>query len=167
MRGIAADAGLTAMALYNYAPSKAALFELVWRDSIETIYADYEETVAGHTSLLEELESLLDRSGAILRDDPDHVRFVVRMLMERDHAGLDDLNFEVGRATDFFTQLAERSVRRGEITRRERDRLVMFITTLLWGVTTLVAFDAETLDRTIDAAKWAVRRQLLAATLPG
>src|SRR5947208_6114983 len=57
MRGIALDAGVTAMALYNYAPSKTALFEAVWRESIEAIYIGYGEVVAGRGSLLEELEA--------------------------------------------------------------------------------------------------------------
>ena len=56
MRSIAADAGLTAMALYNYAPSKAALFEMVWQDSVDTIYADYEDVIAAGDTLLEEVE---------------------------------------------------------------------------------------------------------------
>src|SRR3954466_2028321 len=47
MRAIHADAGVTAMAFYNYAPSKLALFEAVWLDSIDAIYTDYEEVVAG------------------------------------------------------------------------------------------------------------------------
>jgi AcrR family transcriptional regulator len=161
MRGIAADAGLTAMALYNYAPSKAALFELVWQDSVDTIYADYEDVIASRDSLFEEVELLLDRSREILRNDPDHIQFVLRLLTERDHAGLRDLNLEVGRATDFFAQLAERSVQRGEIDETDRDALVRYITTLLWGITTLTALEPENLDQTVDATKWAIRHHPL------
>jgi len=161
MRSIAADAGLTAMALYNYAPSKAALFELVWQDSVDTIYADYQDVIASRDSLLEEVELLLDRSREILRDDPDHIGFVLRLLTERDHVGLQGVNLEVGRATDFFAQLAERSVQRGEINEEDRDALVRYVTTLLWGITTLAALEPETLDETVDATKWAIRHHPL------
>jgi AcrR family transcriptional regulator len=167
MRGIAAEAGLTAMALYNYAPSKAALFETVWRDSVDSIYADYEDVVAGGESLLEEIEMLLDRSRDVLHDDPDHIRFVLRMLTEREHVGLEGVSFEVERATAFFAQLADRGVMRGEIRSADRKLLVSYITTLLWGITTLAAFQPETLDQVVEASKWAVRRHLLAAKLPG
>src|SRR5215216_1611768 len=102
MRGIALDAGVTAMALYNYAPSKTALFEAVWRESIEAIYAGYEEVVAGRGSLLEELEALLDRSRDVLLDNPDHIRFVVRMLVESTHVGLAGFERQVSTATEFF-----------------------------------------------------------------
>jgi AcrR family transcriptional regulator len=165
MRGIAAEAGLTAMALYNYAPSKAALFEAVWQESIGAIYTDYEAVVAGRASLVQELEALLDRSRDLLVDNPDHVLFVVRMLVERQHAGLADANLQVPTATDFLTQLAERGVRRGEIAKRDREQLVTFISTLLWGITTITAFDPDALDSAVEAAKWAARRHLDPAKL--
>jgi AcrR family transcriptional regulator len=164
MRAIAAEAGVTAMALYNYAPSKAALFESVWQESIEAIYTDYEAAVAGRGSLLEEVDALLDRSREVLVDNPDHTRFVVRLLLEREHVGLAAADLQVHAAANFFGQLAERSVRRGEINKRDRDRLATFITTLLWGITTVTAFDADSLDRSIEAAKWASRRQLHSMT---
>lgn len=63
-------------------------------------------------------------------------------------------------AADFFPTLADRGVQRGEIGRRDREHLVVFVSTLLWGITTLDAFDAPTLDRTVAAPKWTVRRQL-------
>lgn len=160
MRGIAADAGLTAMAIYNYAPSKAALFEAVWRDGIEHIYADYEHVVAGRGSLLDEVDALLDRSRELLLERPDHTRLVLRMLVEHEHPDLAGADLQVSAAADFFANLADRGVQRGEIGKRDREHLVVFISTLLWGITTLNAFDDATLHRTIAAAKWAVRRQL-------
>ena len=160
MRGIAADAGLTAMALYNYAPSKVALFELVWRDSIEAIYAEYAAVVAGRASLVDEVEALLERSRQVLAGSPDHIRFVVRILVEREHAGLAGIDLDVPTVTAFFRQLADRSVQRGEIAPGDREHLVVYVTTLLWGITTLAGFDPDVLDRAVDAATWAARRQL-------
>ncbi|MCU1450502.1 MAG: TetR family transcriptional regulator, partial [Acidimicrobiales bacterium] len=160
MRGIAVDAGLSAMALYNYAPSKAALFETVWRESIEMIYADYARVVAGRGSLVEEVEALLDRSRDVLIGDPDHIRFAMRLILERQLADLAGADLEVSAYTDFIRQLVSRSVDRGEITPRERTRLATFIMTLLWGITALAALDPSSIDRTVEAAKWAARHQL-------
>lgn len=160
MRNIAADARLSAMALYNYAPSKAALFALVWRESVEMIYADYAEVVAGRGSLVEEVEALLDRSREVLVGDPDHVRFVVRLLLDREQPELAGTELEVAAATNFFRELAERSVARGEIARGDRAPLVSVITTLLFGLTTVAALDPASVDAAIDAAKWAARHQL-------
>jgi AcrR family transcriptional regulator len=166
MRSIAARAGVTAMAVYNYAPSKVALFELVWRDSIEAIYRDYEGVVAGRATLVDEVDAILDRSREVLVDNPDHIRFVVRVLVEQDHADLADIDLDVPRVAGFFRQLADRSVERGEIAERDREHLVVYVTTLLWGITTLAGFDPAVLDRAVDAAKWAARRQLTPATQP-
>ena len=85
MRSIAAAAGATAMTLYTYAPSKAALFVAAWEDSIEQIYADYEQVVAGRASLVEEVEALLDRSRDLLRERPEHIRLVLRVLLDHEH----------------------------------------------------------------------------------
>ncbi len=167
MRGIAADAGVTAMALYNYAPSKVALFETVWHDSVEAIYIDYEQVVAGRHSLLDELEAVLDHSREVLVDNPDHIRFVARVLMEREHDDLATVTLEVPAATQFLDELAERAVQRGEIAKAERERLDAFVITLLCGITTVTAVDARALDLVVDAAKWALRRQLLTGTVPG
>lgn len=160
MRGIAADAGVTAMALYRYAPSKVALFEAVWEDGIADIYGDYAEVVAGHASLLEEVDAMLDRSRELLLERPDHTRLVLRMLVEHEHPELAAADLQVTAVGEFFTGLADRSVRRGEITRTERQHLITFLATLLWGITTLHAFDVASLDRAVAAAKWAVRRHL-------
>jgi AcrR family transcriptional regulator len=149
-----------AMALYNYAPSKAALFVAVWEDAIEQIYADYEHVVAGRGSLLEEVEALLDRSRELLIERPDHTRLVLRVLLDHEHPELVGADLQPRAAVEFYDHLAARGVKRGEITKRDRDHLVVFIVTTLWGITTLAAFDPTTLDHSVAAAKWAARRQL-------
>ena len=84
MRTIAAAADMTPMALYKYAPSKAVLFVSAWEDSIDQVYADYEDVVAGRGSLLEEVEALLDRSRELLVERPEHIRLVLRVLLDHD-----------------------------------------------------------------------------------
>ncbi|MEY2435074.1 MAG: hypothetical protein QOC92_4799, partial [Acidimicrobiaceae bacterium] len=57
-------------------------------------------------------------------------------------------------ALDFYAHLADRAVNRGEITARDRERVTTSIVTLLWGMTTLTAFDPDRLDAIVDSAKW-------------
>ena len=75
MRTIAADVGVTAMALYNYAPSKAALLQLVFDETTTEVYGSLSEAVAGQESLVGEVHAILERSGEILRDEPGHLSF--------------------------------------------------------------------------------------------
>ncbi|MEY2434169.1 MAG: hypothetical protein QOC92_3894, partial [Acidimicrobiaceae bacterium] len=154
MRSIAAGAGATAMTLYTYAPSKAALFVAAWEDSIDQIYADYEQVVAGRGSLVEEIDALLDRSRDLLRERPEHIRLVLRVLLDHEHPELADADLEPRAALDFYAHLVDRAVNRGEIAARDRTRVTTSIVTLLWGMTTLTAFDPDRLDAIVDSAKW-------------
>jgi AcrR family transcriptional regulator len=160
MRSIATAAGVTPMALYNYAPSKAALFATAWADSIEQIYTDYEHVVAGRGSLVEEVDALFDRSRELLVERPEHIRLVLRVLLDHEHPDLLDADLQPRAAVEFYEQLADRGVKRGEITRRDREHLITSVVTLLWGITMIVAFDPSAIDQVVDSAKWAVRRQL-------
>ena len=160
MRSIAAAAGATAMTLYTYAPSKAALFVAAWEDSIEQIYADYEQVVAGRGSLVEEVDALLDRSRELLRERPEHIRLVLRVLLDHEHPELANADLQPQIALDFYTHLADQAARRGEITKRDRERVMTFVVTLLWGMTTLTAFDPSGLDTVVDSAKWATKATL-------
>jgi AcrR family transcriptional regulator len=154
MRSIAAAAGATAMTLYTYAPSKAALFVAAWEDSIDQIYADYEQVVAGRGSLVEEIDALLDRSRDLLRERPEHIRLVLRVLLDHEHPELAGADLQPRAALDFYAHLADRAVNRGEITARDRERVTTSIVTLLWGMTTLTAVDPDHLDTIVDSAKW-------------
>src|SRR5690242_9685292 len=55
IRGIAREAGLTAMAVYTYAPSKADLFRLVYEDGIQRIYGAFADVVEQQHSLMDEV----------------------------------------------------------------------------------------------------------------
>jgi AcrR family transcriptional regulator len=159
MRSIAAAADVTAMSLYNYADSKAALFVAVWDDSIDQIYTDYDAVVAGRSSLVDEITAIIDRSRALLLDRPEHIRLVLRVLLDHTHPDLADANLEPPGATEFYSRLADRGVTRGEIHPDDREHLTTWIVTTLWGMTTLAAFDPRSLDAVTDTAKWAAKAQ--------
>jgi AcrR family transcriptional regulator len=159
MRSIAAAAHVTAMSLYNYADSKAALFVAVWDDSIDQIYTDYDAVVAGRASLVDELTAIIDHSRALLLDRPEHIRLVLRVLLDHTHPELADANLQPPSATEFYSRLADRGVTRGDIQPDDREHVMTWIVTTLWGMTTLAAFDPRSLDAVTDTAKWAIHAQ--------
>ena len=160
MRGIAADAGLTAMALYTYAASKPELFRLVYEDGIARIYAAFAEVVEGRSTLVDEVDAILDRGGELLEDDADLLRFTIRVAMERDHHDLRDLELLTEPYLRFFHDLADRAVERGEVARADRARLVGFVTMLLWGITTAAALAPGDVGAAVATAKWAAAGRL-------
>lgn len=164
MRGIAAEAGVTGMAIYNYVDSKGALFEAVWRQSINTIYADYADAVASASpALSDEIEAVLDRTRDILLADPDHLRLAARLLLEREHPDLAELDLGTGAHIDFLQGLGGRAVARGELTEAEAGQLSAFVLTLLWGITAMTSLDPPALDITLDAARWAIHNKIASA----
>jgi AcrR family transcriptional regulator len=160
MRKIAGDAGLTAMALYTYAPSKAALFGLVYEDGLDRIYREYAEVVVGKASLLEEVEAVLDRGGELLQRDPDLLRFTIRVAVDRQQDDLRHLDLLTQPSRDFLVDLAERAVHRGEIEPADRIRLVAFVTMLLWGLTATTALEPSAVRAAVETAKWTAAGRL-------
>jgi AcrR family transcriptional regulator len=157
VRRIAADAGLSAMALYTYAPSKAALFQLVYEDGIARIYAEFAEVVAGRGSLVDELEAVLDRGGELLERDPDLLRFTTRVVIDHGHEDLADQELFTQPYLEFFHDLARRAVGRGEVDPHERLRIVSLVTMLLWGLTSVAALEPSLIREAVETAKWTVR----------
>lgn len=160
MRGIAADAGLTAMALYTYASSKQGLFQLVYEEGIAQIYAEFSDVVRDKASLLDEVQAVFDRGGAILERDPDLLHFTIRVMMDHDHEDLRELNLVTEPYLEFFRQMAARAVLRREMAAGDSNRLVGFVTMLLWGITTAAALDPDNVQGAVETAAWAARGRL-------
>ena len=160
MRLIAAEAGVTAMALYNYAPSKAALFELVWGESVENLYAGFAKAIVGRTSLVDEIDAVFDFAHRALLEDPAGVRFTSRLLVERAHPDLAHIDLHAAPYAQFFGDLTERAVARRELKRPQQVAFVGFVTTLLWGFISIATLEPAALKVSVDASKAAVARFL-------
>lgn len=157
VRRIAADAGLSAMALYTYAPSKAALFQLVYEDGIARIYAEFAEVVAGKATLVDELDAVLDRGGELLERDPDLLRFTTRVVIDHGHEDLADQQPFTQPYLELFHDLAQRAVGRGEVDPHDSLRLVRLVTMLLWGLTSVAALERTLIRDAVETAKWTIR----------
>jgi AcrR family transcriptional regulator len=160
MRTIAADVGVTAMALYNYAPSKAALLQLVFDETMTEVYGSLSEAVAGQESLVGEVHAILERSGEILRDEPDLLHFLIRVILDRQQDELNGLELLAPPVTAFFDGLVGRAVSRQELAPRDGPRLATFVTMLLWGIIALAAADPASISRAVETAKWAAAGRL-------
>jgi AcrR family transcriptional regulator len=160
MRTIAADVGVTAMALYNYAPSKAALLQLVFDQTMTEVYGSLSEAVAGQESLVGEVHAILERSGEILRSEPDLLHFLIRVILDRQQDELNDLELLAPPIVAFFEGLIGRAVSREELTRRDGQRVATFVTMLLWGIIALAASDPASISRAVETAKWAASGRL-------
>jgi AcrR family transcriptional regulator len=160
MRTIAADVGVTAMALYNYAPSKAALLQLVFDETMTEVYGSLSEAVAGQESLAGEVHAILERSGEILQDEPDLLHFLIRVILDRQQDELNDLELLAPPVAAFFEGLVERAVSRQELAPRDGPRLATFVTMLLWGIIALAAADPTSIPNAVETAKWAAAGRL-------
>jgi AcrR family transcriptional regulator len=160
MRSIADDAGVTAMALYNYAPSKSALFELVWSESVDALYDGFDKAIVGKESLAEQIDAIFDHLCDALLEDPDGVLFTSRLLVERQHPELGHIDLHTSPYVDFFTRVTERAVARKELKRSEQATFAIFVTTLLWGFLSIAALDPDGFRVSVDAAKAGVARYL-------
>ena len=164
IRNIAADAGLTTMAVYTYAPSKQKLFQIVYEDGIQRIYTAFAQVVRGKESLLDEVHAVLDCGGGLLENDPDLLRFTIRVVIDRGHEDLQHLDLLTEPYVEFFEHMAARATKRRELARRDRVRLVSFVTMLLWGITTMAALDPDHVKDAVKTAKWAADGRLAGAT---
>jgi AcrR family transcriptional regulator len=160
MRTIAAEVGVTAMALYNYAPSKAALLQLVFDETMTEVYGSLSAAVAGRESVLEEVRAILERSGEILQDDPDLLHFLIRVILDRQQDELNDLELLAPPVVAFFDGLVGRAVSRQELARRDGQRLATFVTMLLWGIIAVAASDPASVRHAVETAKWAAAGRL-------
>jgi len=160
MRTIAAEVGVTAMALYNYAPSKAALLQLVFDQTMTEVYGSLSEAVAGQESMVGEVHAVLERSGEILTEDPDLLHFLIRVILDRQQDELNGLELLAPPIVAFFDGLIERAVSRHELTRRDGPRVARFVTMLLWGIIALAASDPASIRPAVETAKWAAAGRL-------
>lgn len=160
MRSIADDAGVTAMALYNYAPSKLALFEWVWQESLEALYGGFAKAIVGHDGIAAEISAVFDFAHDALVSDPDGVLFASRLLVESGHPELAHLTLDIAPYTSFFGGITERAVKAKELKAADAAAFVAFVTTQLWGFISIATFSSESLAVSVDAAKTAVRKFL-------
>lgn len=114
---IAADVGITPTAIYHYVDSKAALYSLVYCDTIERIYREFEIAAEAESHLLARFAAVLRRASALQVEDPSITGFIVAVAQEtqRHPDLLALLKPQLGRHQRFFAGLVAEAAAAGEL----------------------------------------------------
>lgn len=162
-RQIAALVGVSTAAVYHYFPSKADLYVEVLADAEETVAARFRGVVTTASTLFERLTIVLDESHLMNSEDPSVAQLLAAFRIdERRHPDIAAL--VAGRTrpvAEFFAEIVDDAIRRGEVDDSSRRELLALITILLVGLSDAMSSDLRTHRLGVDAAK-----SLLAGRLP-
>ena len=116
-RGLAAEVGITAGALYHYFGSKLDLYLAVHEDVQALVYGRFTEAVERADGFLGKFEAVLDTAHAMNRQDPTLAAFVgvVRSDMRRHPEIAEALRSHAERRDDFFIRLVDLGVAELEV----------------------------------------------------
>jgi TetR/AcrR family transcriptional regulator, repressor for uid operon len=160
---LAAKVGITTGALYHYFDSKAAIYQAVYEDTQERIYARFESEFAGAVGFLDRFEAVLEAAYVINLEDPSLARFIGAARI--DTARHDELRrmvaTPVGYGQTFFQELVETGVKRGEIEPGDRDMILAFIRTVTVGLTDAVSGNPRQHRLAIDAVRASLEGRLI------
>ena len=83
LQSIAEEVGVQKTALYYYFPSKDALYGAVLERMLETLDRAVSRATSGSEPSVENLELLLDGLNAILAENPNYSRILIRIFVDR------------------------------------------------------------------------------------
>jgi AcrR family transcriptional regulator len=164
-RAIAEAAGITTGAIYHYFASKAEMYEAVYVETLDHVYAEFEAAVDGPERLLDQFSALLDAAVRLNDQDPSLSGFVVAIASETQRH--PDLAARLrpfrGRNTRFVRRLVDTAVGRGELAHDVDPRAVEdLLGAVLAG---LARFSAVTGDGRRHADAVAALKRFFAGTL--
>lgn len=162
-RELAADAGITAGALYHYFGSKLDLYVAVHDDMQARIYDLFAEAAAATPYFVGKFEAILDTAHVMNKQDPTLAAFLgaVRADMRRHPEIRAQLGEHAAQRDAFFVSLVDAGVTSGEITKTNRKFMIEFVTTILTGLTDGVSDDVQQHKRAITSIKMMLRGELL------
>jgi AcrR family transcriptional regulator len=116
-KDVAAEAGVTAGAIYHYVPSKVDLFVAVYEDVQELVYGEFAAAMAAVEGFPARLLAACDTAVALNRADPSLAGFVA--LVGTESARHPELGARVAplrhNAVSFFGRFVAEAVERGEL----------------------------------------------------
>ncbi len=116
-RLIAEASGITSGAIYHYFSSKADLYQAVYAETIDEVYAAFDAGAARRHTLLGQFSEVLDEACALNERDSSFGGFVISVASEiQRHPDLADLVRPLRvRSAMFFPDLVRQAVERGEL----------------------------------------------------
>ncbi|MDD9939979.1 MAG: TetR/AcrR family transcriptional regulator [Myxococcales bacterium] len=134
-RDIAADAGVTAAAIYKYFASKADLFAAVATETMETLMPDLLKAARSAPSARRALVALL-RTQLAAAQHVEATRFLttIPIEMKRHPEVAEALVGQPGPIFELVVEVVERGVREGEIARGKAEQVVGMYIAILIGL---------------------------------
>jgi TetR/AcrR family fatty acid metabolism transcriptional regulator len=151
---IAARAGVTAAALYQYFDSKTALYMAVNEDAQSELVAKFREAVAGAASLRDSLRALLVASSELHQKDPSLSAFLSAVPVEiRRHADIAaEMAKQPSEVLSIVVDAVERGVKRRELAPSRADDVVAMFVACTIGLSLYGAsIDGQALPGAVDA----------------
>jgi len=167
-RMLAAEARLTAGAVYHHFGSKAELYVAVQQDAIGRVSERFLAAVAEPTTFLGKFEALLDEAHELNVQDPTLALFLgaFRVDIKRNPELARALQ-DPGRGTRHFSELiVEVGVSTGEIAREDRAAAVALVRVFLVGLTDAVSSDRVQHRNAVKGMKQLIEGRLLHPIAP-
>jgi AcrR family transcriptional regulator len=158
-REIARQAEVTSATVYHHFPSKFSLYQDAYRYALDVAFSAHAEAVAGHDSVMAEIDAMLDCSLRLM-----HERVAITSLAI--HAQTDAVHPEMRRpqlhdsARAVIDGMTLRAIARGELDPRDAVLFERMLMVFLWGLSMAGLDDEAQRVECVDAL-----RRLLDGTL--
>ena len=167
-RSLASAAEITSGALYHYFDSKLDLYTEIYREVQTLISGRFAEAIAPHETFHDRLHAILDAAHDLNAEDPTLAQFLGAVRIDRSrHLEVDAAIRTVRVGARFFPELVDFGVNTGEIAEADRAMVLVFLETILTGLTDAVSGDDNrhaqavvALKRSIDGTLFAERPEI-------
>lgn len=161
-KNVAAEAGITAGAIYHYFESKLDIYIAVHEATQALVYERLTAAAeAAEDTFVAKIVAVLNAAGDLNDEDPSLARFLgaVRVDTSR-HPELDAAVGHSAFRNQFFGDLVDLGVRTGEYAATDRRRVLALTVTTVLGLTD-VSFDPSALRAAIEGFERLLRGELI------
>jgi AcrR family transcriptional regulator len=164
---LAQKAGITTGALYHYFESKTALYQAVYGEVQDQVYAVFAAAVAAAETFVAQFEAVLEAAHELNRADPSLARFVgaARIDMARSDELRVVLTPEMTMRAGFVARMVDNGVVTGEIRPDDRATVRVLVRMLFVGLTDAVSSDPRQHRLAVDGIRALLEGRLV--TSPG
>ena len=162
-RDIAARAGVTSAALYHYFSSKLEIYLAVLDDISDLVHQWLTESTRGHGSFRSAFGHVLDEAMRLASVHPSIPGFLgsVRVDSRREPGIAVMLEARRADVAAVFAELVDLGVSTGEIPAHRRAEMSVFVFTVLFGLTEVLAGESDAQALAVDSFKAAVAGRLV------
>jgi len=156
-RSLAEAAEITSGALYHYFGSKLDLYTEIYREVQTLISGRFADVITPEQSFLDRLHAVLDAAHDLNVEDHTLAQFLGAVRIDRSrHVEVDEAIRTVRVGAHFFTELVDLGIETGEIAEADRAMVLVFLETILTGLTDAVSGDDQRHARAVTSLKRAI-----------